>query len=107
MKIWTFLTVMFCWTLTAVAQPSTEDIAAAAKKVLPKVIEWRRHLHQNPELSNREFETAKFVEKHLRSLGGGLEIRTGVAHTGVVAILKGGLPGPVVALRADMDGRWT
>lgn len=66
-----------------------------------KVIKWRRHIHQNPELSNREFKTAKYIEKHLRSLG--LEVQTGVAHTGVVAILKGKQPGKVIALRADMD----
>lgn len=68
----------------------------------PKLIEWRRHLHQHPELSNREVETAKFVADTLRSFG--LEPQTGVARHGVVATLKGGLPGPVVALRADMDG---
>jgi metal-dependent amidase/aminoacylase/carboxypeptidase family protein len=68
----------------------------------PQVIKWRHHLHQNPELSNREFETAKYVTKHLKSLG--LEVQTGVAITGVVAILDSGKPGPVVALRADMDG---
>ncbi|MFS4469070.1 amidohydrolase [Maribacter sp. 2210JD10-5] len=66
-----------------------------------KVIEWRRDIHQNPELSNREFETAKKVAAHLKSLG--IEVQTGVAHTGVVGILKGGKPGKVVALRADMD----
>lgn len=68
----------------------------------PKVISWRRDIHQNPELSNREFNTAKKVADHLRSLD--LEVETGIAHTGVVAILKGGKDGPVVALRADMDG---
>jgi len=68
----------------------------------PQVIKWRHHLHQNPELSNREFETAKYITKHLQSLG--LEVQTGVAITGVVAILDSGKPGPVVALRADMDG---
>lgn len=66
-----------------------------------QVIQWRRQLHQNPELSNREFETAKMVARHLEGLG--LEVRTGIAHTGVVGILRGGKPGPVVALRADMD----
>ncbi|MEM1325552.1 MAG: amidohydrolase [Bacteroidota bacterium] len=66
-----------------------------------QVIEWRHHLHQYPELSNREFETAKYIEKELRRLG--LEVETGVAHTGVVGRLKGGKPGPTVALRADMD----
>ena len=66
-----------------------------------QVIEWRRYFHENPELSNREFNTAKKVAAHLESLG--LEVQTEVAYTGVVAILKGGKPGPVVALRADMD----
>ena len=66
-----------------------------------QVIEWRRHLHQNPELGNREFETAKYITQHLKSLG--LEVETGIAHTGVIGFLKGGKPGPTVALRADMD----
>ncbi len=69
--------------------------------VMPKVVEWRRDFHQYPELSNREFATAKKIEAHLRTLP--MEVRTGVAITGVVGILRGGLPGPVVALRADMD----
>lgn len=66
-----------------------------------KVIAWRRAIHEHPELGNREERTAGLVANHLRSLG--LEVRTGVAKTGVVGILKGGLPGPVIALRADMD----
>ncbi len=66
-----------------------------------KVIEWRHYIHQNPELSNREFETAKYVAKHLEALG--MEVQTGIAHTGVVGILRGAKPGPVVGLRADMD----
>lgn len=70
-------------------------------QIEPKIIKWRRDFHQHPELSNREVETAKKIEKHLRSLG--LEVQTGVAHTGVVALLKGPQPGPVVALRADID----
>ena len=70
--------------------------------VEPKVIEWRRDFHENPELSSREFETAKKVAAFLEDLG--MEVQTGIAHTGVVGILKGGKPGPVVALRADMDG---
>jgi amidohydrolase len=72
-----------------------------AQKLEPSVIEWRRHIHQYPELSNREFKTAEMVAKHLRGLG--MEVQTGVAHTGVIGILKGGKPGPVIALRADMD----
>lgn len=78
-----------------------KQIDARADAILPNVIEWRRHLHQHPELSNREYKTAEYIAAHLRKLG--LEVQTGVAKTGVVAILKGGKPGPVVALRADMD----
>ena len=68
---------------------------------LPKVIAWRRDIHEHPELGNRETRTAKLVADHLRQLG--LEVQTGVAHTGVVALLKGGRPGPTIAVRADMD----
>ncbi|GAA3606164.1 amidohydrolase [Flavivirga amylovorans] len=93
-----FLVVVFLGTSNAYAQNNLEqqftDIEA-------KVIKWRRHFHQNPELSNREFKTAETIAKHLKSLG--LEVKTGVAHTGVVAILKGNTSGKVVALRADID----
>ncbi|MGJ8485985.1 amidohydrolase [Pseudoalteromonas sp. SYSU M81236] len=85
----------------AFASDINTELKSANKSVSEKVIKWRRHLHQYPELSNREFETAKYVAKHLRSLG--LEVQTGVAHTGVVAKLKGGKKGPLIALRADMD----
>jgi amidohydrolase len=77
------------------------DIEAWAKPVDGKVLNWRRDIHQFPELGNREFRTSKLVAEHLKSLG--LEVKTGVAHTGVTAILKGGKPGPRIALRADMD----
>ena len=80
----------------------SREIDAAASKLMPKVIEWRRHLHQYPELGNREVKTAKYVEDHLRRLG--IEVRTGIAKTGVVGILKGAQPGPAIGLRADMDG---
>ena len=70
-------------------------------QVESKVIKWRHHIHQNPELSNREFKTSEYVATHLKSLG--IEVQTGVAHTGVVGILKGKKRGKVVALRADMD----
>jgi amidohydrolase len=83
------------------AQPLGEQIDRLAAQVEPTVVKHRRHLHQNPELSNREFETAKYVARHLKALG--LEVQTGVAKTGVVGVLRGGKPGPVVALRADMD----
>ena len=81
---------------------STIDVKQLSLDVEPSVIEWRRDLHQHPELSNREFRTSKVIKQHLESLG--LEVRAGIAHTGVVAILKGGMPGPLIALRADMDG---
>ncbi len=78
-----------------------EEVDRRARAVVPRVIDWRRDLHQHPELSNREFRTAALVAEHLEALG--LEVRTGVAHTGVVGILRGAPAGPVVALRADMD----
>lgn len=77
------------------------EVDAAARKVLPRVIEWRRYLHQNPELSNREYNTSRMVAEELKKLG--LEVRTGIAKTGVVGILRSGRPGPVIGLRADMD----
>ena len=78
------------------------NVDELANKVEPDVIKWRHHFHEFPELSNREFKTAEYVADYLESLG--LEVQTGVAKTGVVAILDSGKPGPVVALRADMDG---
>jgi amidohydrolase len=83
------------------AQQLAARIDAAAASVAPTVIELRHRIHQNPELSNREMKTAALVASHLRVLG--MEVRTGIAHTGVVGVLKGGRPGPVVAVRADMD----
>lgn len=85
----------------ALAIDMSSQINAATAKILPQVIEWRRFIHQHPELSNREFNTSKLVAAELQRLG--LEVRTGIAHTGVVGILKGGQPGPVIGLRADMD----
>ena len=84
------------------AAAQSADVDRLADSVEADVIAWRHHLHQYPELSNREFKTAEYVAKFLRSLG--LEVTTGVAKTGVVAVLDSGKPGPVVALRADMDG---
>ncbi|HEY0732125.1 MAG TPA: amidohydrolase [Chitinophagaceae bacterium] len=77
------------------------SIEDAIEKIEAKSISWRRDLHKNPELGNREFRTAKIIATHLKSLG--MEVKEGVAHTGVVGILKGSSPGPVIALRADMD----
>jgi amidohydrolase len=81
--------------------PLQARIDQKAQALEPSVIAWRRDIHKNPELGNREFRTAGKVAEHLRKLG--IEVQTGVAHTGVVGVLKGGKPGPVVALRADMD----
>lgn len=86
---------------TAVLDALHARIDTSAEAVLPKVVTWRRDLHEHPELGNREFETSKKIAAHLTSLG--LDVRTGIAKTGVVGILRGGRPGPVVALRSDMD----
>jgi amidohydrolase len=86
---------------TANAQDLGARLDTAIATLEPRVIEWRRDLHQNPELSNREFRTSKVVAEHLVRLG--LEVQTGIAKTGVVGVLKGGKPGPTIALRADMD----
>jgi len=88
--------------LLAQKKDLTAAINAAADKIEPRTIAWRRDLHEHPELGNREFRTAKIVADHLRSLG--LEVKEGVGKTGVIGILKGAKPGPVIALRADMDG---
>src|SRR5258706_3154711 len=82
--------------------PFDAAIRAGANRLEAKVIAWRRDLHQTPELGNREVRTAKIVAEHLRALGFD-SVQEKVAHTGVVGVLKGGLPGKVVALRADMD----
>lgn len=92
----------FIW---AFAETHAQDLKAQvdqkADQLEEKVIAWRRDIHEHPELSNREFKTAEKVAKHLKLLG--IEVQTGVAHTGVVGVLQGGQSGPVVALRADMD----
>ena len=98
------ITTLFCLVATssAIAQDTKQDLSEAFDRIEPKVIEWRRDFHEHPELSNREFRTAGKVADHLRSLD--LDsVVTGVAHTGVVGTLKGGKPGPTIALRADMD----
>src|SRR6195952_2284296 len=82
-------------------KPIRNKVTAAAKNLEQKVIAWRRDFHEHPELGNNEVRTAAIIAKHLASLG--ITVTTGVAKTGVVGILKGGKPGPVVALRADMD----
>lgn len=87
--------------LTGNAAAQQDSVAALVEKHRAEAIRKREHIHQNPELGNREFKTAELVAEHLTALG--IEIQTGVAHTGVVGVLKGGRPGPVVAIRADMD----
>jgi len=78
-----------------------QKIKQQTEKIFQQVVEWRRHFHENPELSNREDETAAYIAEYLRSLG--MKVETGIAHTGVVGILEGGKEGPVVGLRADID----
>jgi amidohydrolase len=97
-KILLFLLVLST-TCSAQNMPAAYD--GLIKAILPKVVEWRRYFHQNPELSNREFNTSKKIEAHLKQLG--IDTRI-VAGTGVVGVLKGGKPGSVIALRADIDG---
>lgn len=102
MKSAIFLTALFiAATGVARAEVTAGELDAAAAGVESQVIEWRRDIHSHPELGNREFRTSAKVAEHLRRLG--LEVRTGMAHTGVVATLTGGLPGPTILLRADMD----
>ncbi|WP_316769305.1 amidohydrolase [Pedobacter frigiditerrae] len=81
--------------------PQKADVSKRADALTEKVINWRRDFHEHPELGNNEVRTAEIIAKHLKNLG--IEVKTGVAKTGVVGVLVGGKPGPVVALRADMD----
>src|SRR6266850_674927 len=101
MRLAFLLIVAFNSSLVAQSSRLDAEIDRRAAQVEGKVVEWRRDIHAHPELSNREVRTAQVVAEHLRALG--LEVRTGVAHNGVVGVLRGGRPGPVVALRADMD----
>lgn len=103
MKQSIFIVLLLSWNM-ADAQKfnSRSTIGITADRIEQKVIEWRRAIHQHPELGNRETKTAALVAKHLQSLG--IDVKTNVAVTGVVGILKGDKPGPVIGLRADMDG---
>ncbi|CAM1341853.1 amidohydrolase [Tenacibaculum amylolyticum] len=94
-KIYTLLTCLLA------SSVFSQSLSNDYKNIEKKVIEWRRYFHQNPELSNREFNTAKKIAAHLKSLG--IKTQENVAKTGVVGILKGSKPGKVVALRADID----
>jgi amidohydrolase len=102
-RTWIFsLTLAVAASAVPAGQDLASEIDARIAAEMSKVISWRRDIHQHPELSNREVRTSKIVADHLRALG--LDVRTNVAKTGVVGLLRGGRPGPVVALRADMDG---
>ena len=98
-KLMLFFSVLLSSSISADLK---NDLEKQISPLMDKVIEWRHDIHQNPELSNREFRTAKKVEEHLLSLG--IKIETKIAYTGVVGLIEGGLPGPTIALRADMDG---
>ena len=96
--------ILFCaFLLSSVNLPAdlTSNISKDLDSLMEKVIEWRHDIHQYPELGNREFRTSKKIEDHLRSLG--IKVETKIAYTGLVGILEGDLPGPTIALRADMD----
>src|SRR5262249_18002064 len=103
-----FRTMKMYKTALSLALLSVLDVAGAAEtsaqlvqRELPQITAWRHEIHQHPELSNREVRTSKLVADELKKLG--YEVRTGIAHTGVVGVLKGGQPGPKLAIRADMD----
>jgi amidohydrolase len=102
MKNLLFIAIACLLTTSAHAGSTAEEIDQSAAAVQPQVVEWRRWFHQNPELSNREFNTSVKIAEILREMG--LEPKTGIAHTGVIAVIEGGLPGPLVAIRTDIDG---
>lgn len=102
MKRFLGLILMVCNITFAQVSPSLQKkVNDQAAQIEDRMISFRRHIHQNPELSNRELKTAEYVANHLKALG--IEVKTGIAHTGVVGLLSTGRPGPVIALRADMD----
>ena len=97
----TLFSALLLFPVIASAQITPERLDELAAEAQPQVVEWRRWAHQNPELGNREFKTSAYIAEALRGMG--LEPRTGIAHTGIVAMIEGGQPGPLVALRADID----
>jgi amidohydrolase len=101
-KLYFILLVLGTFSASAQKNSLRSQVSGKALSIEQKVISWRRDLHEHPELGNNELRTAGIIAKHLASLG--IEVKTGVGKTGVVGVLKGGKPGPVVALRADMDG---
>ncbi len=103
MKFRLCVSVCLLYSVAVYAGEPRHGLDDAFLSVEPRVIAWRRDIHQHPELGNREFRTAAIVAEHLEALGFD-EVKTGIAHTGVVGTLRGGNPGPTIALRADMDG---
>ncbi|MFL5808414.1 MAG: amidohydrolase [Flavisolibacter sp.] len=101
MKKTIFITAIIFYSQLSPAQQKSETIESAVAKIESKCIAWRRDFHQNPELGNRELRTARIISEQLRSLG--IEVKENIAKTGVVGILRGAKPGPVIGLRADMD----
>lgn len=101
MKLHFLFALLVAVTGVARADVTAAELDDAAAALQQRTIEWRRDFHRNPELANREFRTSEKVAKHLRGLG--LTVKTGIAHTGVVALLRGSQPGPTILLRADMD----
>ena len=95
-----FIALSMLTTYASAQSPYSAAIDAKSTAIAPKLVEWRRHIHQNPELGNREFKTQEYIAAHLAKLG--IEV-TKLAKTGVMGVLKGGKPGPVIALRADID----
>lgn len=95
-----FIALSMLTTYTSAQSPYSAAIDAKSTAITPKLVEWRRHIHQNPELGNREVKTQEYIAAHLSKLG--IEV-TKLAKTGVLGVLKGGKPGPVIALRADID----
>lgn len=101
MKSLLFVSSIFMYGLVQAQSAMPAAYPALVKEEMPKVVAWRRYFHEHPELSNQEVNTAKKIAEHLQTLG--LEVKTGIARTGVTGILKGGKPGPVMVLRADID----
>lgn len=100
--LWACIFLLACVSAAMAQEPVSPEVQTRIDKVMPKVVDWRRDIHAHPELGNREVRTARLVARHLERLG--LEVKTGIAYTGVVGILRGGGgDGPVVGLRADMD----
>jgi amidohydrolase len=97
-KLMLFFSVLISLSISADLK---NDLEKQIGPLMDKVIEWRHDIHQNPELSNREYRTARKIEAHLRSLD--IKVQTKIAYTGVVGLIEGDLPGPTIALRADMD----